>query len=404
MATAPRSARGGMTFDDLDADRDPFGAYVTDDATAAIVASAAEAKGWPAAAVRKGSLETALRVLGVARPPRYMVLDVEGLAIEDIEPGLTELARLGAIVVVLGTINDVAFFRRIMRAGARDYLTKPLDAEGFTDVVLRLDKPMDDAVAKGRLIGFLGTRGGVGATTLSINAGFLLAERLKRRTALVDLDIYTGNIALALEMESTHGLREAFDDPERVDEVFLQNAMTKIGTYLHVLATEEKFDDAVRMSDEKLLMLSDILRSNFDIAVLDIPRHFVMREPALFTKLDDLVLVAELTLQSARDTNRLMKLIAGRNRQLKMHVVVNQVPGKPEVTLEEFATAIDTKPEASFGQDPKSFNGAAFKGKPLVVQNPKHRIVADLHRFCLSVTGVREAAKPGFFKRLVGKS
>ena len=48
----------------------------------------------------------------------------------------------------------------------------------------------------------------------------------------MDLDIYAGNIALALDIEPTRGLREAFDDPERVDEVFLQNAMAKLGKVL----------------------------------------------------------------------------------------------------------------------------------------------------------------------------
>ena len=118
-----------------------------------------------------------------------------------------------------------------------------------------------------------------------------MADRLSRRTALVDMDIYAGNIALALDIEPTRGLREAFDDPERVDQTFLQNAMAKFGKSLHVLATEEGFDDTVRMTDDKVLALADIMRANFDMTIMDLPRHFVMREPALFSRFDDIVIV-----------------------------------------------------------------------------------------------------------------
>ena len=171
-------------------------------------------------------------------------------------------------------------------------------------------------------------------TTVAINTAFIMADKLSRRTALVDMDIYAGNIALALDIEPTRGLREALDDPERVDETFLQNAMAKFGKSLHVLATEEAFDDTVRLTDDKVLMLADTIRANFDMAIMDLPRHFVMREPALFTRFDDIVIVCELTLQSLRDVNRLTKLMSVRNRQAKLHVIANQVGAKPDVTVE----------------------------------------------------------------------
>jgi pilus assembly protein CpaE len=317
-----------------------------------------------------------------------------------VEQGLTELARLGAQVMVLGGVNDVNYFRRVMRTGARDYLVKPIDSETLGEVFVRLEQPGDGVTAQGRVVGFIGARGGVGVTTLAINTAWIMAEKLSRRTSLVDMDIYSGNIALALDIEPTRGLREAFDDPERVDEVFLQNAMAKCGKGLHILATEEAFDDAVRMSDEKVLMLADTMRANFDMSILDLPRHFVMREPALFSRFDDLVIVTELTLQSLRDTNRLAKLLAARNRQSKIHIVVNQVVPKPDVTIKEFEAGVELKLRCVFALDPKAMATASLKGKPLVAADPKHQIVADLHRLCIELAGVPEEVRQvSFFKR-----
>ena len=283
-------------------------------------------RGWSTSNIRKGGLAAALRLLGVAPPARFMIIDVEGESIEEVESGLTELARLGSQVMVLGTVNDVNYFRRVMRAGARDYLIKPVDADILGELFVRLEQPGEAGKALGRVVGMLGARGGVGVTTLAINIAWMMSERLSRRTALVDMDLYGGNIALALDIEPTRGLREAFDDPERVDQTFLQNAMTKFGKGLHVLATEKSFDDTVRMTDDKVLSLADTMRANFDMSILDIPRHFVLREPALFSRCDDIVIVTELTLQSLRDGNRLARLMQGRNRQAKVHLVANRVP------------------------------------------------------------------------------
>jgi pilus assembly protein CpaE len=97
------------------------------------------------------------------------------------------------------------------------------------------------------------------------------------------------------------------------------------------------------MTDDKVLMLADTMRDNFDMSILDIPRHFVMREPQLFTRFDDLVIVCELTLQSLRDANRLSRLLQARNRDMKIHVVANRVPPKPDVSPKEFETGMEGK-------------------------------------------------------------
>jgi Flp pilus assembly CpaE family ATPase len=167
-----------------------------------------------------------------------------------------------------------------------------------------------------------------------------------------------------------------------------------------VLATEEAFDDTVRLTDDKVLMLADTIRANFDMAVMDLPRHFVMREPALFSRFDDIVLVTELTLQSLRDANRLTKLMAVRNRQAKLHVIANQVSAKPDITVREFEDGMEAKLRCVFPHDAKAMTRSTLKGQPLVAAEAKHRIVAELHRLCIELAGVPEEVKTGgFFRR-----
>ena len=172
------AARSGMIFDDDGDEREPFAAYLTDDASQSAAQAVATQRGWSTSNIRKGGLAAALRLLGVAPPARFMIVDIEGLPIEEVESGLTELARLGSSVMVLGTVNDVNYFRRIMRTGARDYLIKPVDADMLGEIFVRLEQPGDGVTPKGRVVGMIGARGGVGVTTLAINTAFIMAEKL----------------------------------------------------------------------------------------------------------------------------------------------------------------------------------------------------------------------------------
>jgi pilus assembly protein CpaE len=393
MAQTAAAVQSGMKFEEDEAAREPFGAFLNDETSQAATRVIAEQRGWATSNIRKGGLSTALRLLGLAPPPRFMIVDIDGEDIAVVEQGLTELTRLGASVVALGTVNDVDYFRRIMRAGVRDYLIKPVDAEVLGEVFVRLETPGEGANPQGRVVGMIGARGGVGVTTLAINTAWMMAEKLSRRTALVDMDIYSGNIALALDIEPTRGLREAFDDPERVDEVFLQNAMAKVGRSLHILATEEAFDDTVRMTDDKVLMLADTMRANFAMSVLDLPRHFVTREPQLFTRCDDIVIVSQLTLQSLRDANRMSRALQMRNRKAKIHVVANQVTAKPDITVKEFEAGIEGRLKCVFSLEGKAMGKAALKGQPLVAAEPSHKMATDLHKFCIELAGVPEETK-----------
>ena len=125
------------------------------------------------------------------------------------------------------------------------------------------------------------------------------------------------------------------------------------------------------------------------MAIMDLPRHFIMREPALFTRFDDIVIVGELTLQSLRDVNRLLKLMAVRNRQAKVHVIANQVGGQARRDGEGVrggdggaaALRLPARPEGHGADDAQ---GPAAGARP----TPKHKIVADLHRLCIELAGV----------------
>ena len=102
-------------------------------------------------------------------------------------------------------------------------------------------------------------------------------------------------------------------------------------------------------------------------------------------------------------TFALMKLMTVRNRQAKLHVIANRVTAKPDVTVKEFEAGIEGKLRCAFPHDPKVMSRSTMKGQPLVASDPKHRMVADLHKLCIELAGVPEEVKTRFSWRRARK-
>ncbi|MBL6933238.1 MAG: P-loop NTPase, partial [Rhodospirillales bacterium] len=212
--------------------RAAFLAVVTDEVTRAVMVRVAAENGWSENQVLEGSAAEAVDALNNIPTPEKLVIDLSGSAdpIADID-ALAQVCQPDTRVIALGDINDVNLFRHLMDMGVQDYLLKPVSAEDLNEAVSRVDdvetQGTDDDERQGRLIAVIGARGGVGASTVAANIAWMMAHQQGQRVALIDLDLYFGSIALALDMEPGRGFREALENPSRIDGLFVERAMVR---------------------------------------------------------------------------------------------------------------------------------------------------------------------------------
>src|SRR6201991_4041317 len=113
------------------------------------------------------------------------------------EEALAELDRLAEVcdpatkVVVVGRVNDVELYRELMRRGASEYLVAPLTPLQIIETIsgLYLDP---GASPIGRVVAFVGARGGSGSSTLAHNMVWCIAEELHINTTILDMDLPFG--------------------------------------------------------------------------------------------------------------------------------------------------------------------------------------------------------------------
>src|SRR6188474_3908789 len=123
---APFQARAGL--------RDPFTAFVCDDATADMLRPVAVEHGWSPEKVNKGGLRNAVQTLSVSASPSILFVDLSesGDPLNDIN-ALAEVCEPGTVVIAVGQVNDVRLYRDLLASGIHDYLLKPLSVSQLRD-------------------------------------------------------------------------------------------------------------------------------------------------------------------------------------------------------------------------------------------------------------------------------
>lgn len=348
-----------------------FLAYVEDDASRQIVSDVA-AKTWPSAEVKAGGVAEAMAFLSMGSFPQALLIDfskskdaeADAKALREIAPSTTLLG--------LGAVNDVQLFRKLLAAGVSDYIVKPLNAEMLQQAIIsaaHFGAGEEKAQGIGELVVIIGSRGGVGASTLAVNTSWILAEEKKLSVALVDLDIHYGTSALALDVEPSPGLREALKNPSRIDSLFVTSALVKATERLYVLGSEEPLDEEITPDPTAMQLLLSEMRSRFQIVVVDLPRHLIGLQDTILGDASKIFLVSDLSLAGIRDTVRLLSKIKQTGTKADIRLIANRTGATASgIGPADFERGTETKVAVSIPDDVKIM-AAANAGKPLATMS-----------------------------------
>ena len=368
--------------------RAPFLAFACDDLSADAIRPIASEMGWPAENVYKGGLRNAVQTLSVSSSPNILFVDLaeSGDPLTDIN-GLAEVCEPGTIVIAAGQVNDVRLYRDLIASGIQDYLLKPFSPDALRDAfsqahaMLNAPKLADAAVDRPHsATAVIGVRGGAGASTIATSLAWLMGEKEKRTTALLDLDVHFGTAALALDLEPGRGLTDAIENPSRIDGLFIERAMVRATDKLAVLSAEAPISSPIVTDGTAYYQLQEEMRAAFECTVVDLPRMMLVQHPHLLSDVNAVVLVTEMTLAAARDTIRLLSWLRTNAPGVEVTVLANKLhPGAtPEIARKDFEGSIERKIDLVIPFDQKLAVQAAKLGKPIAESGKSSKTIAPL--------------------------
>jgi len=387
---------------DSKATGDLFAAYIADDTTRGLVQKVVQARGWSPKQVKGGGLAAAARALGVIAAPQILLVDVTGIAnAPEALQGLGEAFDAGTKILTIGTENDVGLYRRMLDAGATDYLVKPLDGDAIERMIARAERPdsMPDGRPAGRVIVVTGCRGGVGASLVAGEIAWLSAMRHGRRTALIDLDLNHGTAALSFDVAPGIGFSEALAAPDRIDDVLLDRAATAVTPMLTLYAAQETLDTPPPGGAGALAFLDRVARQ-VPVVVVDLPFRSPLFD-AVAGRAKDLVLVSDAGLAGLRDAIRLHAHMEPYAEDIALHVIQNRVPrAGGTVAKSDFEKQLGRRLSAVLPLDDKAADEAMRAGKPVLTTAPRAALSTALSRFVGNLYPAPQRRKAGLLARL----
>ncbi len=379
--------------------RDPFAAFICDEAALDVLRPVVVEMGWQPEKCAKGGLRNAVQSLSVTASPNILLVDLSesGDPLNDIN-ALAEVCEPGTVVIAIGQVNDVRLYRDLLASGIHDYLLKPLsagqlrDAFNHAQAVFAAPRASDPETAKRHIsTAVVGTRGGVGASTLATSLAWLFSTDHKLPTALLDLDVHFGTGALALDLEPGRGLTDAIDNPSRIDGLFIERAMIRANDNLAILSAEAPISAPLMTDGSAFVQLEEEFRQAFEMTVIDLPRNMLINFPHLLAEVNVVVLATEMTLASARDTIRILSWLKANAAHAQPIVVANKVQTAiAEIGKADFEASIERQIDFTVPYDVKTAANAAKLGQTFVDASPASKAAAAIRQVADRVLGASD--------------
>ncbi len=383
--------------------RDAFAAFICDEAALDVLRPVAVEMGWQPEKCHKGGLRNAVQSLSITASPNILLVDLSesGDPLNDIN-ALAEVCEPGTVVIAVGQVNDVRLYRDLLSSGIHDYLLKPLSAGQVRDCLVNAQtifmtpKNQDAQAAKKHIsTAVVGTRGGVGASTIATSLAWLFSTEHKLPTALLDLDIHFGTGALSLDLEPGRGLTDAIDNPSRIDGLFIERAMIRANDKLAILSAEAPISSPLMTDGAAFVQLEEEFRQAFEMTVIDLPRNMLINFPHLLADVNVVVVATEMTLASARDAIRILSWLKTNASHARPIVIANKVqPAISEISRSDFEASIERKINLTVPYDVKAAANSAKLGQTFAEANRSTKAGSVMRDIAAAVIGAGEEVVP----------
>jgi len=317
--------------------------------------------------IQLGGIAAAVQVYQSQPTPNVLVVETHGSR----DQVMAELTRLAEVcqattkVVVIGHVNDVILYRELVKAGISEYMVAPVTSVSFIEAIANLFSD-PKAAPLGRIVSFVGAKGGVGSSTIAHNIGWALSQRQNIDTIITDLDLAFGTAALNFNQDGAGGIMDALAQPDRVDSTLIDRLMTKLGSKLSLLNGPSTVDRDLSIEAHSVETILNVVRYSAPIVIVDVPNMWAPWIKYTLLNSDEIIITATPELPALRNAKNLVDMLkAARPNDKPPRLILNQVgvPKRPEIPVNDFAKAIGIQPSAVIPHDPQSFGMAQGNGQ-----------------------------------------
>lgn len=304
---------------------------------------------------------------------------------------IAQLAMEHPRLPILTISHDHQALLQSLQRGAKYFLTHPV---GLEDLLAALRRALGEssspemqasgligrASGASQMISILGSRGGVGTTSLAVNLAATLASDPNNSVALIDLDLALGDADIALEVSGIDNISIAdlARNIERLDMNFLRRALVKHeGTGLAILRHPLEISDIGVIHEGHVERILNLLKISYTHLIIDLSKALLPTDLMALRMSDTILLVSQLELSSLRNVVRLIHCMSSEeNLGEKIRVVINRLGAESieeGISLKKAEEVIGKQIYWQIPNDSKAMIASRVAGQPLLIQSPKSR-------------------------------
>ncbi|MEC4679687.1 MAG: AAA family ATPase, partial [Nitrospirota bacterium] len=287
----------------------------------------------------------------------------------------------GREVFLTSSRTDSNVLLEALRAGAKEFFPQPLQRNDIEVALQKCAKRYEQASQVtpkkvGHIISVMGSKGGVGTTNVAVNLALSLQAASSRRSVvLVEVNQQGGDLAIFLDLQPTHSLRDLGSDPSRLDTALLTRVISKHSSGIRVLPSGYDDLSSGRLSPDFIEPILKLLQSTFDHVVLDCGHVLDLTTKKAIEHAADIVVVSSLIVPVVHRTKRILDLLrASGTDSEKIKVLFNRYAPEEKEVLRETEDALKLKTSLVIPNDYLACSGAINSGTPLVLSVPKSSI------------------------------
>jgi pilus assembly protein CpaE len=286
-----------------------------------------------------------------------------------------------------------------MRAGAREFITQPVDKEELFGAVRKALQGRRDASAgrpaSAKVVTVFGSKGGIGVTTVAVNLATLLARGGRAGAAVVDLDLQFGDAAILMNVKPRSSIPDLAENAESADAALIRNLLPRSAAGVSLLAGPARIEEAENVTSGHVEKVLTAFRNVFDTVVVDTAHCLNDMTVKAMDESDAVLLLTAPDVPALHQAGRCLELFRkmGFDRE-RVRLVLNRHGGADDIHPEAVEKLLDYPVSWRLAlQDAASMASAVTRGEPIAESQPHSRLAQGLRRMAEQINGAPPAEK-----------
>lgn len=319
------------------------------------------------------------------------VIDISDNVLKAIEV-ISELNKVNksAKIVAISNKTSTETIIKTMRAGAKEFITKPITKTQFSDTVRELsNSPQTNSGDNScKIISTFSNKGGIGKTSIAVNLAVEIAEMTKEKTALLDLNLQLGDVSTFLDLTPSFDVCYVVNNLANIDDTNITNALTRYkNTSLYVIADPINIEQSKEITAEQIKALIFELKKTFSYIIIDVGTNIDAKTTTALDMSDVILLTAIVNLPAVRNIQRCMNLFKKLNYpQEKIKLVLNRYMENEEIKTSDIEEAVHGKVFWKIPNNYLTMMSAINKGVPVSAVSPDANISVNFRDFASKIT------------------